>query len=80
MVATGWASSGKHWTELFSRENSGTYNNQWMVLDATKVHIGAPLPSTDVLWIAEQVPGELLLLYFWPLKPLNYSIESPGQA
>ena len=31
MVATGWATSGKHWTELFSRENSGTYNNQWML-------------------------------------------------
>ena len=29
------------------------------VLDATKVQIGAPLPRTDVLWIAEQVPGEL---------------------
>lgn len=29
------------------------------VLDATKVQIGEPLPSTDVLWIAEQVPGEL---------------------
>lgn len=60
MVATGWASSGKQWTELFSRFNSGTYNNQWMVLDATKVHIGAPLPSKDVLWIAEQVPGKQL--------------------
>ena len=30
------------------------------ILDATKVQIGAPLPRTDVLWIAEQVPGELL--------------------
>lgn len=30
------------------------------VLDATKVKIGKPLPRTDVLWIAEQVPGELL--------------------
>ena len=75
MVATGWASSGRHWVELFSQENSGTYNNQWMVLDATKVTLGRPLPKTDVLYIAEQVPGlvasmdvtEILIEKgFWP--------------
>eukprot|EP01052_Picozoa_sp_SAG31_P030389 SAG31_NODE_3113_length_4660_cov_2.867354_6_plen_157_part_00 len=57
MVATGWSSSGKQWVDTFSRYNSGTYNNQWMVLDASKVTLGSTLPTTDVLWIAEQVPG-----------------------
>eukprot|EP01047_Picozoa_sp_COSAG01_P009092 COSAG01_NODE_369_length_18046_cov_130.301443_7_plen_223_part_00 len=28
-----------------------------MVLDASKVTVGEPLPTHDVLWIAEQVPG-----------------------
>lgn len=57
MVASGWAGSGKEWVDFFSRENSGTYNNQWMVLDASRVNIGERLPATGVLWIAEQVPG-----------------------
>ena len=57
MVATGWSNNGKQWVELFAKENNGCYNNQWMVLDATKVEVGKPLPKQDVLWIAEQVPG-----------------------
>eukprot|EP01050_Picozoa_sp_SAG11_P019345 SAG11_NODE_3065_length_2716_cov_2.812763_2_plen_414_part_00 len=28
MIATGWASSGREWVELFSRLNNGCYNNQ----------------------------------------------------
>ena len=47
------------WTQLFTRHNSGTYNNQWMVID-----MAAERPATgdwrDVLWIAEQAPGLVL--------------------
>ena len=47
------------WTQLFTRHNSGTYNNQWMVVD-----MAAERPATgawrDVLWIAEQAPGLVL--------------------
>ena len=49
-LAVSLQGSGKEWVERFSRYNSGTYNNQWMVLDASKIEIGAPLPATDVLW------------------------------
>ena len=84
MVATGWASSGKQWVELFAKENNGCYNNQWMVLDATKVEVGKPLQKQDVLWIAEQVPGLVATLDvtgvlhskgFWPSYNIAYIPE-----
>ena len=60
MVATTTATSGKEWTTLFSRENSGTYNNQWIVVDFSTFKIHHPLPKKDAVWIAEQVPGLVL--------------------
>ena len=36
MAATRLAAGGEQWTELFSRHNSGTYNNHWMVVDHGK--------------------------------------------
>ena len=32
-VANWLAKSGKEWTDIFSLYNSGTYNNEWMVVD-----------------------------------------------
>jgi hypothetical protein len=32
-VANRLAVDGKSWTKIFRRHNSGTYNNQWMVVD-----------------------------------------------
>lgn len=63
VVANRLAVDGEEWTRLFAIDNSGTYNNQWIVVDYNKFS-----PSPDgkkqalkpgTLWIAEQVP-ELL--------------------
>eukprot|EP00041_Stephanoeca_diplocostata_P032423 m.1037920 g.1037920 ORF g.1037920 m.1037920 type:complete len:599 (-) comp24146_c1_seq6:2586-4382(-) len=59
MVATAFAQNGSHWVALFSAYNSGTYNNQWMVVDTTLFHKHNSLPTHDLLWIAEQIPGRV---------------------
>eukprot|EP00940_MAST-03C_sp_MAST-3C-sp2_P001455 g1455.t1 len=59
-VANSAASDAPSWMKFFGTENSGTYNNQWMVLDMNAFKPGQPLaPETFV--IAEQLPGELVV-------------------
>lgn len=56
MVASRMAATGEQWTQLFAEYNSGTYNNQWLVLDLKLFNPGEPLvPKT--FFIAEQIPG-----------------------
>ena len=57
MVANRLGREGREWSELFSQYNSGTYNNQWMVLDYNKVRAGI---ARDVLWVTEQLPGKIV--------------------
>lgn len=66
MVAMGWATSGSQWTSLFARYNSGTYNNQWVVVDAKLFQPASPAAASsaaplslpaNLLWILEQIPG-----------------------
>uniref|UniRef100_A0A1I7SUI5 Phospholipase B-like n=1 Tax=Bursaphelenchus xylophilus TaxID=6326 RepID=A0A1I7SUI5_BURXY len=56
-IANQLATSGKEWVKLFGKYNSGTYNNQWTILDYNKFSPGKELPNNDVLWILEQTPG-----------------------
>jgi len=56
MVANRLAYTGNDWVSIFERYNSGTYNNQWMVLDYKLFDAGKPL-KPDTLWILEQLPG-----------------------
>eukprot|EP01084_Bolivina_argentea_P267267 453632_1 len=56
MVANRIAQDGEVWTMVFCYENSGTYNNQYMVVNFNLYTPGVSiLPNT--LWIAEQIPG-----------------------
>jgi hypothetical protein len=59
MVAHYVGVDGNSWTNAFRRYNSGTYNNQYMVLNNNLYVPGtaaADLPD-GLLWIVEQMPG-----------------------
>ena len=59
MIANRLSRNGKHWTKIFARRNSGTYNNQWMVIDYKRFKPSKTLPKNGLLWILEQLPGHI---------------------
>ena len=50
------ATSGAQWPDLFARYHSGTYTNQWMVLDLSLFNPGSA-PPTGFFSVLEEVPG-----------------------
>jgi len=72
-ISNALAKTAKEWVEIFRRYNSGTYNNQWTVLDWTKFTPGEPIPDNDVLWVLEQTPGFTSIAdVTWFLKKFTY--------
>ena len=72
--AANWlASSGEEWTQFLEMENSGTYNNQYMIVDLKKFVPGENLRE-GLFWVAEQIPGKVvaadmtstLEMGYWP--------------
>jgi len=57
-LANQLADSGKMWCETISNFNSGTYNNQYMIIDTNKFNPGKPLED-GFFWVAEQIPGQI---------------------
>ncbi|XP_055366978.1 phospholipase B-like 1 [Betta splendens] len=55
-LAHSLARSGPEWARTFSRYNSGTYNNQYMVLDRSRVKLRQSLDD-GALTVVEQIPG-----------------------
>ncbi|KAM6216293.1 phospholipase B-like 1 [Rhynchocyon petersi] len=72
-VANMMARDGRMWAEIFSQYNSGTYNNQYMVLDLKKVQLNNSLHN-GTLYIVEQIPTcveysdqtQVLRRGYWP--------------
>jgi len=65
MVANLGADGGKTWHDMFSRHNSGTQNNQWMIVNyaafrAQHQDVAEPLLRHDILWVVEQVPSKVV--------------------
>lgn len=57
MVANRLASDGLAWTKWFKKYNSGTYNNQWLVINYSLFRPGRKLPRRGLLFMLEQIPG-----------------------
>jgi hypothetical protein len=57
MIANNLASNSEDWIKLFARYNSGTYNNQFMVVDLKKVDLRRRTMDNGTFWIIEQLPG-----------------------
>jgi len=55
MVANRLARTGQQWADIFKSYNSGTYNNQWMIVDYNKFTPGQTLKD-GTLWVIEQIP------------------------
>ncbi|KAJ8723614.1 hypothetical protein PYW07_007594 [Mythimna separata] len=61
MIANRLAHTGKEWAQIFRQYNSGTYNNQWFIVDYNKFkprtarYSGSVMPG--LLWVVEQIPG-----------------------
>ena len=57
MICNRIANSSKEWGEYFSKYNSGTYNNQFMVLDKNKINLVNKSIDYDAFYVVEQLPG-----------------------
>jgi hypothetical protein len=55
--ATWTAHNGSDWTKIFIRPNSGTYNNQYLIVDTNRFE-RYKKPERDLLWVIEQYPGD----------------------
>jgi hypothetical protein len=60
MVANRMSSSGSQWASTFLEHNSGTYNNEWMVVDVRKISSSSSSSVSiqpGFLTVCEQFPG-----------------------
>jgi len=56
IVSNRLANSSKQWCNIFEKYNSGTYNNQWMVVDHNLFTPGMSELLPNTVWIIEQAP------------------------
>lgn len=81
VLANRLASSPEDWTQIFKEENSGTYNNQFMILDLNKISLKNKRIPDKSLMIIEQFPGEMeinditqyLINGYWPSYNVPFS-------
>eukprot|EP00823_Brevimastigomonas_motovehiculus_P004443 TRINITY_DN2946_c0_g1_i1.p1 TRINITY_DN2946_c0_g1~~TRINITY_DN2946_c0_g1_i1.p1 ORF type:complete len:565 (-),score=95.56 TRINITY_DN2946_c0_g1_i1:100-1794(-) len=56
IVANNLATNGQQWSSLFTRLNSGTYPNQWMIVDLKLFQKGKPA-TAGFFTVVEEMPG-----------------------
>eukprot|EP00484_Ammonia_sp_Unknown_P028596 CAMPEP_0197037422 /NCGR_PEP_ID=MMETSP1384-20130603/14642_1 /TAXON_ID=29189 /ORGANISM="Ammonia sp." /LENGTH=534 /DNA_ID=CAMNT_0042467725 /DNA_START=20 /DNA_END=1621 /DNA_ORIENTATION=- len=55
-IANALSKTGQEWYQNVANQNSGTYNNQYMVINYGSFKANEPLPD-NFLWVVEQIPG-----------------------
>ena len=66
------ATDGPSFKEVFEKQNSGTYNNQWVVVDYNKLNsVDSGLPEGTVT-VSEQLPGYVFY------KDFSKEVEETG--
>ena len=83
MVALRLADNGKDWCDIFQRLSSGTYNNQFMILDLKLIDTSSKEISDGALYIIEQLPGffavenvtNYLRKGYWPSYNVPFIME-----
>lgn len=55
-IANALSKTGEEWYNNVANQNSGTYNNQYMVINYAIFKKNNPLPN-GFLWVIEQIPG-----------------------
>eukprot|EP01084_Bolivina_argentea_P255919 430647_1 len=55
-IANAQSKTGEEWYNNVANQNSGTYNNQYMIINYGIFKKNQPLPN-NFLWVIEQVPG-----------------------
>ena len=85
MVANRLTDDGYSWTQVFSKYNSGTYNNQFQILDLKLIDTEKKTISPGALYIVEQLPGscdvqevtDILKKGYWPSynTPFIYAVR-----
>ncbi|XP_035514856.1 putative phospholipase B-like 2 [Morone saxatilis] len=84
IVANRLAATGKEWADIFSKYNSGTYNNQWMIVNYNHFTPGKTDIKEELFVVLEQIPGlvvytdktqELLEKGYWASYNIPYYVE-----
>ncbi|EFA78500.1 phospholipase B [Heterostelium album PN500] len=79
IIANRMASNGANWCTTFGRENSGTYNNQWIIVDYNKFESGVDAHD-GMVYVLEQIPGyveyddvtNIVRTGYWPSYNVPY--------
>ena len=74
MLANRLTDNGYSWIQVFSKFNSGTYNNQFQILDLKLIDTEKKVISPGAMYIVEQLPGscdyqevtDILKKGYWP--------------
>ncbi len=57
IVSNRLTNNGPDWAATMEKYNSGTYNNQWIIVDYKLFKKGVKPLAPNTLWIASQLPG-----------------------